>query len=128
MNNKIKRLVATIIDLHACILIIGVYALFVNGLDIYSEHGVSIDPRVGFGVFYGYYIVSEFFFKTTLGKKVFKMNVNFGKKNLIGFIKIVLRNFLNILEVLIPLLYIIPVLIWNKKLGDLISKTNLSYE
>ncbi|WP_025743165.1 RDD family protein [Aquimarina pacifica] len=127
-NNKIKRLVATIIDLHVYVLIIGVYALFMNGLDIYNENGVSIDPRVGFGVFYGYYILSEFFFKTTLGKKVFKIKVNYGKKNLKGFIKVVLRNFLNLFELLIPFLYLIPVLIWNKKTGELISKTDLAYE
>jgi len=43
-------------------------------------------------------------------------------------LKIVLRNLFNFIELIVPILYIIPILIWNKKFGGYLSKAYLEYE
>ncbi len=126
MNNKIKRIIAATMDLVIVILLIYVWTITNNGFSKLTN--VPVDSGAFFGIFYSYFILLDFFLKGTLGKRMMKIKVNVSKRNFLIFFRIVIRNLFNILELIIPLIYIIPVLIWNKKLGGYLSKVELEYE
>ena len=80
--------------------------------------------------FYLYFIISELIFRTTLGKRIFKLRVNTTG----GFrlLKIIVRNLFNLFELIIPLIYIIPIIITGisksnkpRKIGDLLARTTI---
>ncbi|WP_378181980.1 RDD family protein [Aquimarina sp. SS2-1] len=126
MNNKIKRILATVVDISLIIFIVYITTLIENNFTKFTD--VPINTGIFLGVFYLYFILPEFFFQTTVGKNIFKIKLDIQKKSFLNLIKIVLRNLFNLLELIVPILYIIPVLVWNKKLGEYLSKTELVYE
>jgi len=59
---------------------------------------------------------------------MYKIRVDFQERNLKNFIQIVLRNSLLLFEILIPFVYLIPMLANNNKIGDFFSKISLVYD
>ncbi len=125
-NKKLKRFVAIYIDLTVVTFI--VYIISLIKMDFTSFFNLEIDPLLFFGVIYLYFIASELLFDATIGKKIMKMKVTFNGSYLVRLFKIILRNLFIVLELILPIIYIIPILFFNKKLGDYLSKSNIVYD
>ncbi|GGG25266.1 hypothetical protein GCM10011344_27420 [Dokdonia pacifica] len=120
----LKRISAALIDVIIIAIIMHLYALIID--DSLTTEDQTIPTKVFLPFFYLYYIVSEIIFKTTLGKSIFSLKIKSEKK--IIFFRIILRNIFNFLEIVLPFIYIIPLIITGyttpkkpKKLGDIIS-------
>ncbi|WP_299243009.1 RDD family protein [uncultured Aquimarina sp.] len=127
MKNQIKRrLSASFIDIILLFTILYFYAIAYNGFTIYAN--LPVNGYHILLIIYGYPIIQEFIFKTTIGKRMYRIRVDLEERNIQGFIQIVLRNLINLFEIMIPLIYLIPILFSNKKVGDYFSKINLMYD
>lgn len=130
MNYKyyLRRFAAAIIDIISISLIMWIYGKLKSGtLDLKDE---NIPSYIFIPFFYLYYILSELVFRTTIGKRIFKLRVNSNGK--FFFFKVILRNVLNLIELVIPIIYLIPILITGlagarkpRKIGDLIAGTTI---
>jgi uncharacterized RDD family membrane protein YckC len=125
----VKRFLAALIDVLIISLILFLYIKIRNGRYDLSDEGVS--SAIFIPCFYLYFILQEFIFKTTLGKRIFSLKVK--SDGSINLIKIILRNLFNLIEIAIPILYVLFVIITGvtgnkkpKKLGDLISGCYIS--
>ncbi len=122
----IKRIVAAVIDVLIISLIMFIYIKIRNGS--YSLEEENVPSYIFIPFFYLYFIIQEALFKTTIGKKIFSLSVKTDGKYF--FVRVFFRNILNLLELVIPLVYLIPILITGltgqkkpKKIGDLICGT-----
>ncbi len=125
----VKRFLAALIDVVIIAFIILIYIKIRNGT--YDLSGESVSSAIFIPCFYLYFILQEYIFKTTLGKRIFSLKVE--SNGNINLIKIILRNLFNLIEIAIPILYILFVIITGltgnkkpKKLGDLISGCYIS--
>lgn len=127
IKNQIKRrLFAGFIDMFILLMILYFYSVAYNSFTIYTNL-----PVKGYHILmliYGYPILQEFIFKTTIGKKIYRIQIDIKKRDFNSFLQIVLRNSINLFEILIPFIYLIPVLVNNKKIGDHFSKIKLIYK
>lgn len=120
----IKRFSAALIDVGIITLILFVIVKLKNMEPNLNDE--SVPSIIFIPCFYLYFIIQEILFKTTLGKRIFSLRVTY-PRDLVIF-RIVLRNMFNLLELLLPILYIIPVLLTGnlgvkkpRKFGDFLS-------
>lgn len=120
----LKRFAAAFIDVILIAVIMFIYTRIVSG--DFSMEEKQVPTKVFVPVFYLYFIIQESVFNTTIGKRIFSLKV-VSKKGINPF-KIIIRNILNLIEIIIPIIYPLSVLITGftgkkvpRKIGDLMS-------
>jgi len=127
MKKVVKnRFIAILIDLFILLLIVYLIAILENGFKTFTN--VPINSITFIIVFYSYFILIEYYTGRSIGKRIMKISIysNIDKKK--SLLRVFFRNIFNLIELIIPIIYIIPVLIWNKKIGDFIINIKLKDE
>ncbi|MEZ0180609.1 RDD family protein [Flavobacterium oncorhynchi] len=87
-----------------------------------------IKTEVGFLIYYLFFIFQDVFMNKTIGKHIFKLQMTFDNpmeiKGYKKYFRIIIRRIFDLLELVCPFLYLIPIVLTkkNQKLGDLIAK------
>ncbi|WP_438426251.1 RDD family protein [Aquimarina macrocephali] len=120
----VKRFLAALIDVVIIAFIMLIYIKVRNGS--YNLNDENVSSAIFIPFFYLYFILQEFIFKTTVGKRIFSLSIKCNKNH--NLIRIVLRNLFNFIEIILPFIYVLVVLITGltgkknpRKLGDILS-------
>lgn len=130
-----KRVVAAIIDLVILAVLFFVMSALFGDAESDTSDGASFSANldglpalVFFALTIAYYILTEFFWAATPGKKVMGLKVASDEGDLtIG--AVILRNVLRIVDSL-PIFYLVGFICAavrpdNKRIGDIVAKTNV---
>jgi len=125
INYFIKRPLAATIDVLFFALITEIIGPF---FEYKSTDGKNyISTGVFILLFYSILIIQDILFNKTLGKYLFKFEIQFENDNQIKgykkYFKLILRRLFDPLEMICPFIYILSIIFTkkNQKLGDLIS-------
>ena len=121
MNDIIKkRIIAYLIDGVIIITPLQIFAFLTwdKILNEYSDYLIIITLTIQFVPFILYFMISEFIFSKTIGKKIMKLEVEFEKNRIAS---ILIRS----LSRLIPLEIVSFFYFENKLLHDILSKTSV---
>lgn len=124
-NYLIKRPLAATIDVLFFALIVEIIGPF---FEYKSTDGTNYIPTgIFILLFYAILIIQDVIFNKTLGKYLFKLEIQFENDNQIKgykkYFKLTLRRLFDPLEMICPFIYILSIIFTkkNQKLGDLIS-------
>ena len=125
LHYLIKRPLAATIDVLFFALITEIIGPF---FEYKSTDGANYIPTgIFILLFYAILIIQDILFSKTLGKYLFKFEIQFENDNQIRgykkYFKLILRRLFDPLEMICPFIYILSIIFTkkNQKLGDLIS-------